>query len=222
MDMNCLPDPNAVFPNAFGTTCFLKNVVTAPNIFIGDYTYYDDPVDPTGFEANNVLFNWPEFGDKLIIGKFCAMASGTQFIMGPANHRTCSISTYPFAVFGGAWAERGPPHLDQLPRKGDIVVGNDVWIGRNSVILPGVHIGDGAIIAVQSVVARDVPPYTVYGGNPARFLKDRFSPELKELLLRLKWWDLPGDTLAEILPLLCSPDPEAAGQALAAYLPPDP
>ena len=222
MDMNRLPDPNAVFPNEFGTTCFIKNVVTAPNIFIGDYTYYDDPVAPTGFEANNVLFNWPEFGDKLIIGKFCALASGTQFIMGPANHRTCSISTYPFAVFGGAWAERIPPHLDQLPRKGDIVVGNDVWIGRNSVILPGVHIGDGAIIAVQSVVARDVPPYTVYGGNPARFLKDRFSPELKELLLRLKWWDLPGDTLAEILPLLCSPDPEAAGQALAAYLPPDP
>ena len=108
MDMNCLPGPNAVFPNAFGTTCFLKNVVTAPNIFIGDYTYYDDPVDPTGFEANNVLFNWPEFGDKLIIGKFCALASGTQFIMGPANHRTSSISTYPFAVFGGAWAERGP------------------------------------------------------------------------------------------------------------------
>ena len=221
MDMNCLPDPNAVFPNAFGTTCFLKNVVTAPNIFIGDYTYYDDPVDPTGFEANNVLFNWPEFGDKLIIGKFCALASGTQFIMGPANHRTSSISTYPFAVFGGAWAERVPPHLDQLPRKGDIVVGNDVWIGRNSVILPGVHIGDGAVIAAQSVVSRDVPPYTVYGGNPARFLKERFSPELKALLLRLKWWDLPGDTLVEILPLLCSPDLEAAQQALVAYLPAD-
>ena len=221
MDMNCLPDPNAVFPNAFGTTCFLKNVVTAPNIFIGDYTYYDDPVDPTGFEANNVLFNWPEFGDKLIIGKFCALASGTQFIMGPANHRTSSISTYPFAVFGGAWAERVPPHLDQLPRKGDIVVGNDVWIGRNSVILPGVHIGDGAIIAAQSVVSRDVPPYTVYGGNPARFLKERFSPELKALLLRLKWWDLSGDTLVEILPLLCSPDLEAAQQALVAYLPAD-
>ena len=101
------------------------------------------------------------------------------------------------------------------------MVGNDVWIGRNSVILPGVHIGDGAVIAAQSVVSRDVPPYTVYGGNPARFLKDRFSPELKELLLRLKWWDLPGDTLAEILPLLCSPDPEAAQQALVAYLPAD-
>ena len=158
MDMNCLPDPNAVFPNAFGTTCFLKNVVTAPNIFIGDYTYYDDPVDPTGFEANNVLFNWPEFGDKLIIGKFCALASGTQFIMGPANHRTSSISTYPFAVFGGAWEENAPSHLDQLPRKGDIVVGSDVWIGRESVILPGVHIGDGAIIGAASCITKEVAP----------------------------------------------------------------
>ena len=101
------------------------------------------------------------------------------------------------------------------------MVGNDVWIGRNSVILPGVHIGDGAVIAAQSVVSRDVPPYTVYGGNPSRFLKERFSPELKALLLRLKWWDLPGDTLVEILPLLCSPDLEAAQQALVAYLPAD-
>ena len=216
------PDPNAVYPNeAVKQVCFLKNVITRPNIQVGEYTYYDDIDGPEQFQ-DHVTHHYPFLGDKLIIGKFCALASGTQFIMGPANHRTCSISTYPFAVFGGAWAERVPPHLDQLPRKGDIVVGNDVWIGRNSVILPGVHIGDGAIIAAQSVVARDVPPYTVYGGNPARFLKDRFSPELKDLLLRLKWWDLPGDTLAEILPLLCSPDPEAAGQALAAYLPPDP
>ena len=106
--MNAIPNPNAVFPNEYGTTCFLKNVVTAPNIFVGDYTYYDDPADPTGFEANNVLFNWPEFGDKLIIGKFCCIASGTQFLMGPANHRMCSATTYPFAVFGGAWAACAP------------------------------------------------------------------------------------------------------------------
>ena len=216
MDMNRLPDPNAVFPNAFGTTCFLKNVVTAPNIFIGDYTYYDDPVDPTGFEANNVLFNWPEFGDKLIIGKFCALASGTQFIMGPANHRTSSISTYPFAVFGGAWAERVPPHLDQLPRKGDIVVGNDVWIGRESVILPGVTIGDGAIVAAYSVVTRDVPPYTLAGGNPARPLKPRFDPELTQLLLAFRWWDLPSEELAATLPLLCEEDLEKVRQVLRA------
>ena len=141
-----LPDPDAVFPNEYGTSCYIKNVVTAPNIQIGDYTYYDDPVDPAGFEQNNVLFNYPEFGDRLIIGKFCSIAAGTQFIMGPANHRTSSVSTYPFQVFGGAWADQAPPHLGQLPRKGDIMVGNDVWIGRESVILPGVHIGDGAIM----------------------------------------------------------------------------
>ncbi len=155
-----LPDPDAVFPNEYGTSCYIKNVVTAPNIQIGDYTYYDDPVDPAGFEQNNVLFNYPEFGDRLIIGKFCSIAAGTQFIMGPANHRTSSVSTYPFQVFGGAWADQAPPHLGQLPRKGDIMVGNDVWIGRESVILPGVHIGDGAIIAARSVVAKDVPAYS--------------------------------------------------------------
>ena len=113
-----LPDPDAVFPNEYGTSCYIKNVVTAPNIQIGDYTYYDDPVDPAGFEQNNVLFNYPEFGDRLIIGKFCSIAAGTQFIMGPANHRTSSVSTYPFQVFGGAWADQAPPHLGQLPRKG--------------------------------------------------------------------------------------------------------
>lgn len=212
--MNFIPDPNAVFPNEYGTTCFLKNVITAPNIQVGDYTYYDDPVDPTGFEKNNVLFNWPEFGDKLIIGKFCAIASGVQFIMGSANHRTSSVTTYPFNVFGGAWADNTPPHLQQLPFKGDTVIGNDVWIGRNSVVLPGVHIGDGAIVAAQSVVAKDVAPYTVVGGNPARFIKPRFDGELTDLLLRLRWWDMEGEALVELLPLLCDPDLEKVRLAL--------
>lgn len=212
--MNWIPDANAVFPNEYGTTCFLKNVVTAPNIQVGDYTYYDDPVDPAAFEQNNVLFNWPEFGDRLIIGKFCAIASGVQFIMGPANHRISSVTTYPFHVFGGAWADNTPPHLQQLPFKGDTVVGNDVWIGRNSVILPGVRIGDGAIIAAQSVVTKDVAPYTVAGGNPARFLKNRFDRELTDLLLRLRWWDLGGEALVELLPLLCDPDLEKVRLAL--------
>nr|WP_326185639.1 CatB-related O-acetyltransferase [uncultured Oscillibacter sp.] len=216
--MSHIPDPNAVFPNEYGTTCFLKNVITAPNIQVGEYTYYDDPVDPTGFEKNNVLFNWPEFGDRLIIGKFCAIASGVRFIMGPANHRTSSVTTYPFNVFGGAWAENTPPHLRQLPFKGDTVVGNDVWIGRNSVILPGVHIGDGAIVAAQSVVTRNVAPYTVAGGNPARFLKNRFDEELKALLLRLRWWDLEGENLVTLLPLLCDPDLEKVRQTLRARL----
>lgn len=207
--MNAIPNPNAVFPNEYGTTCFLKNVVTAPNIFIGDYTYYDDPADPTGFEANNVLFNWPEFGDKLIIGKFCCIASGTQFLMGPANHRMCSATTYPFAVFGGAWAAYAPPHLSQLPFKGDIVVGNDVWLGRNSVVLPGSRIGDGAIVAAHSVVSGVVEPYTLVGGNPARKIRRRFDEVLTGLLLAARWWDADPEELLHWIPILCSPDLEA-------------
>ena len=166
-EKNGYPDPNDIFPNEFGTTCFLKNVVKAPNIEIGDYTYYDDAAGPQHFEERNVLFNYPEFGDKLIIGKYCSIASGVTFLMGPANHRVSSVTAYPFHVFGGAWAEQTPSHLSQLPFKGDIVVGNDVWIGRESVILPGVKIGDGAIVAAYSVVAKDVAPYTVAAGNPA-------------------------------------------------------
>lgn len=207
------PDPNVIFPNEYGTSCFIRNVIAAPNISVGDYTYYDDPVDPTGFERNNVLFNYPEFGDRLIIGKFCQIASGVKFIMGPANHRLCSVTTYPFNVFGGVWSERTPPHIEQLPRKGDTIVGSDVWLGRESVVMPGVKIGDGAIIAAYSVVAGDVPPYTLYGGNPARFIKKRFDDALTALLLRLKWWDLPPEELAELL-LLCDSDLERVRAAL--------
>lgn len=204
--MDNIPNPNTIFPNEYKTSCFLKNVITAPNIIVGDYTYYDDPVDPTAFERNNVLFNWPEFGDRLIIGKFCSIASGVQFMMGSANHRISSISTYPFNVFGGAWTERTPPHLSQLPFKGDTVIGNDVWIGRESVIMPGVHIGDGAIIAAYSVVTKDVEPYTLAGGNPARAIRKRFDDELIALLLALQWWDFEPEKLADFLPVLCNSD----------------
>ena len=204
--MKNIPNPNEIFPNEYKTSCFIKNIITAPNIHVGDYTYYDDPVDPTGFETNNILFNYPEFGDNLIIGKFCSIASGTKFIMGPANHRISSVTTYPFHVFGGLWSENTPEHLSQLPFKGDIIVGNDVWFGRECVVMPGVKIGDGAIIAAYSVVTKDIKPYSVVGGNPARLIKKRFDDELIELLLRLKWWDFEPEALAEILPLLCDPD----------------
>ena len=204
--MTEIPNPDVVFPNEYKTSCFLKNVITAPNISVGDYTYYDDASDPTQFEEKNVLFNYPEFGDRLIIGKFCQIASGTTFIMGAANHRLCSATTYPFNVFGGRWAEQTRPHLNELPHKGDTVVGNDVWFGRECVVMPGVKIGDGAIVAAYSVVVKDIAPYTVYGGNPARFIKDRFDEELKALLLRFRWWDLAPDALADFLPMLCTPD----------------
>lgn len=212
--MQRVPNPNEIFPNQYGTSCFVKHVVHAPNISIGDYTYYDDRDNPTGFEQNNILFNYPEFGDRLIIGKFCQIASGAKFIMGPANHRISSVTTYPFSVFGGRWSEQTPPHLSQLPFKGDIVVGNDVWIGRESVIMPGVKIGDGSIIGAYAVVTRDVPPYCVVGGNPARFIKKRFHDELIQILLELKWWDFPEEKLVEFLPLLCDPDLENVQQRL--------
>ena len=197
-----IPNPDEIFPNEFKTSCFIKNVITAPNIIAGDYTYYDDSVDPTGFEKNNVLFNYPEFGDRLIIGKFCSIASGTRFIMGPANHRISSVTTYPFQVFGGLWSENTPPHLSQLPHKGDTVIGNDVWIGQESVIMPGVKIGDGSIVAAYSVIVKDVPPYSVVGGNPARFIKRRFDDELIELLQTLKWWDKPVEEIQSLIPIL--------------------
>lgn len=119
--MKNIPNPNTIFLNEYKTSCFVKNVITAPNIHIGDYTYYDDPVDLTGFEKNNVLFNYPEFGDQLIIGKFCSIASGTKFIMGPANHRMSSVTTYPFQVFGGLWSERTPDHMSQLPFNDELI-----------------------------------------------------------------------------------------------------
>lgn len=132
-EKNGYPNPNDIFPNEFGTTCFLKNVVKAPNIEIGDYTYYDDAAGPQHFEERNVLFNWPQFGDRLVIGKFCAIGSGTQFVMGAANHRLGSASTYPFAVFGGRWAQRVPPHMAQLPAPGRHRG------GQRRVVWPHVH-----------------------------------------------------------------------------------
>lgn len=152
------PDPNVVFPNEYKTSVFLKNVVSAPNISVGDYTYYDSAEHPENFEKTQVLFNYPAFGDKLVIGKFCQIAHGTTFIMGAANHRLSSISTYPFNVMGKTWNKATPDHLSELPHKGDIVIGNDVWLGRECVIMPGVTIGDGAIVAAYSVVTKDVNP----------------------------------------------------------------
>ena len=214
MHSDRIPDPNVIFPNEYKTSCYIKNVVTAPNIFIGNYTYYDDTHAPEDFETNNVLFNYPEFGDKLVIGKFCAIASGTKFIMGPANHRINSFTTYPFHVFGGLWQENTPPHLSQLPHKGDIRIGNDVWLGRECTVMPGAEIGDGSIAAACSVITGKFPPYSLIGGNPSRLIRRRFNEERIHFLLRLKWWDLPPEELSEILPLLCDPDLEKAEEEL--------
>ena len=165
------PDPNKIYPNEnIKQIVYIKNVITNPNIIVGDYTYYDDVDGAEKFEEH-VTHHYEFLGDKLIIGKFCAIAKGIEFVMNGANHRMKSVSTYPFNIMGGGW-EKYTPTLDDLPLKGDTVVGNDVWIGQNVTVMPGVHIGDGAVIAADSVVAKDVPPYCVAGGNPCRVIRE--------------------------------------------------
>lgn len=199
------PDPNQKFPSEnIPSVCFIKNVVTRPNIVIGDYTYYDDPEDAKNFEKH-VTHHYEFLGDKLIIGRFCAIAKGVEFIMNGANHRMNSITTYPFNIMGNGW-ERATPTLQELPLKGDTVVGNDVWIGQNVTILPGVHIGDGAIVGANSVVSKNVPAYHIVGGNPIRTIRKRFDDETIDFLLHLKWWDWSDEKIFENLELLCSGD----------------
>lgn len=199
------PDPNAVYPNeALKRICFIKNVVTRPNILVGDYTYYDDPDGAEKFEEH-VTHHYDFIGDKLIIGKFCAIAKGVEFVMNGANHRMNSVTTYPFNIMGNGW-EKATPNLHDLPYKGDTVIGNDIWIGQNATFLPGVQVGDGAIIAANSVVARDVPAYHIAGGNPARVIRKRFEDELIEYLLQLKWWDWSAEKIFKNLEILCSGD----------------
>jgi virginiamycin A acetyltransferase len=192
------PSPKEIHPmKGFPRVCFIKNTVSNPQIIIGDYTYYDDPVDSEGFERN-VLYLYPFMGDKLIIGKFCAIAQNVKFIMNGANHKINSISTYPFSIFSNGW-EKVTPEIHDLPYKGDTVVGNDVWIGYEALIMPGVKIGDGAIIAARSVVTADVAPYTVVGGNPARLIKPRFPPETIKTLLEIEWWNWDAEKISKNL-----------------------
>lgn len=201
------PDPQAVYPNPeIKQFCYINNIIKNPNIIVGDYTYYDDPEGPEDFEKQ-VTFLYPFINDKLIIGKFCAIASGTEFVMNGANHRMNSVTTYPFNIFGGGW-EKCTPALADLPLKGDTVIGNDVWIGQNSVILPGIHIGDGAVIGANTVVSKHVPPYVIAAGNPVRIIKQRFNEELTSYLLNLKWWDWPAEKIFKNLESLCSGDLE--------------
>lgn len=199
------PNPNDLYPNpAIPSVCFIKNAITRPNILVGDYTYYDDVDGAERFEEH-VTHHYPFLGDRLVIGKFCAIAKGIEFVMNGANHRMCSVTTYPFNIMGGGW-ECATPALEELPLKGDTVVGNDVWIGQNVTVMPGVHIGDGAIIAANSVVAKDIPAYHIAGGNPCRIIRKRFDDALIDYLLELNWWDWPTEKIFRNLDVLCSGD----------------
>lgn len=208
------PDPKNTHPmDGFPQVCFIKNTIKNPNILVGDYTYYDDPEDSENFERN-VLYHFPFIGDKLIIGKFCAIARDTKFIMNGANHKLSGLTTFPFQIFGNGW-EKVMPKPGDLPYKGDTVVGNDVWIGYEALIMPGVKIGNGAIVSSRSVVTSDVPPYTIVGGNPAKPIKQRFDSDTVAALDALAWWDWPVEKITQHLELIVAGDIEALRRCAA-------
>ena len=197
-----IPNPNTIHPVAgYDKEIYVKPTIKNPNIIVGDFTYIAD----SEFESH-VTHHYDFIGDKLIIGKFCQIAAGVEFVMNGANHQMNAVSTFPFYTLEG-W-DMKPPAASDMPFKGDTVIGNDVWIGQNATILPGVHIGDGAIIGANSVVASDVEPYTVVVGNPVKLIRYRFDGELTSLLLKFKWWDKPVEEINALIPILTNSDLE--------------
>lgn len=199
MKNDITPNPNNPYPvPGVKYVIYIKPTIKNPNIIVGDFTYISD----SNFESH-VTHHYDFNNDKLIIGKFCQIASGVEFVMNGANHQMNSISTFPFNIFEG-W-DADAPEISDLPLKGDTIIGNDVWIGQNAVILPGGHIGDGAIIGANSVVGSDVPAYTIFVGNPAKEVRKRFDSEMIDLMLKFKWWDKSIDEINALIPLLtCS------------------
>lgn len=194
-------------------TVYLRAVVHGHNISVGDYTIYNDFVrDPVEFERNNVLYHYPVNGDRLVIGKYCSIACGAKFLLNSANHTLRSLSTYPFPIFYEAWGTPVSEVSSAWDNRGDIVIGNDVWIGYEAVILSGVHIGDGAIIGARAVVTRDVEPYTIMGGVPARPIRKRYDEETIQRLLALRWWDFPTEQMRKCLDALEQGDLQALEQ----------
>ena len=197
-----IPNPNTIHPIAgYDKEIYVKPTIKNPNIIVGDFTYIAD----SEFESH-VTHHYDFIGDKLIIGKFCQIAAGVEFVMNGANHQMNAVSTFPFYTLEG-WNMK-PPAASDMPFKGDTVIGNDVWIGQNATILPGVHIGDGAIIGANSVVASDVEPYSIVVGNPVKLIRYRFDGELTSLLLKFKWWDKPVEEINALIPILTNSDLE--------------
>ncbi len=206
------PDPDKIFPvPKFSNLTLIKPTITRPNIIAGDFSYYSG----RDFESR-VTHHYDFIGDKLIIGKFCQIGAGVEFVMNGANHQMNCATTYPFYIFGG-W-NQSPPAKNDLPLKGDTVIGNDVWIGQNVTFLPGVNVGDGAVIGLNSTVTHDIPPYTIAAGNPARVIRSRFDEELTGLLLTLKWWDKDIAEIQRLIPILTCSDLERVKRELRAYI----
>ena len=211
--MNKIPDPNTVHPIAgYDKEIYVKPTIKNPNIIVGDFTYIAD----SEFESH-VTHHYDFIGDKLIIGKFCQIAAGVEFVMNGANHQMNAVSTFPFYTLEG-W-DMKPPAASDMPFKGDTVIGNDVWIGQKATILPGVHIGDGAIIGANSVVASDVEPYSIVVGNPVKLIRYRFDGELTSLLLKFKWWDKPVEEINALIPILTNSDLEFVKKEITSLLP---
>ena len=205
------PNPEEIFPIPnFNNLTLIKPTITRPNIIAGDFSYYSG----RDFESR-VTHHYDFIGDKLIIGKFCQIGAGVEFVMNGANHQMNCATTYPFYIFGG-W-NQNPPERNDLPLKGDTVIGNDVWVGQNVTFLPGVNVGDGAIIGLNSTVTHDIPPYTIAAGNPARVIRRRFDEELTGLLLTLKWWDKSIDEIQRLIPLLTCSDLENVKRKIKEY-----
>ena len=206
------PDPNVIHPiKDYDKEIYVKPTVKNPNILVGDFTYIAD----SDFESH-VTHLYPWSRDKLIIGKFCHIATGVEFVLNDANHQMNAVSPFPFYTLEG-W-DMDQPDSSDMPFKGDTVIGNDVWIGQNAVVLPGVHIGDGAIIGANSVVGCDVAPYTIVIGNPAKELRKRFDVELIDLMLRLKWWDKSIEEINSLIPILTCSDLEKVREEIEARL----
>lgn len=197
-----IPDPDKIFPlpNFDGLT-YIKPTITRPNIIVGDFSYYSG----RNFEEH-VTHHYEFIGDKLIIGKFCQIGEGVEFVMNGANHQMNCATTFPFYIFEGWNEQQREPELSDLPLKGDTVIGNDVWIGQNVTIMPGIHIGDGAVVGLNSTVTRNIPPYSVAAGNPAVIIRKRFDDEFIELMLRLKWWDKNIEEVRKLIPVLTCSD----------------
>ena len=213
------PDPKMKYPceglpyesEIIKRCVFLKHFISRPNIEVGDFTYYDDPDGPETFEKENVLYHFHFSKEKLIIGKFCAIATKTKFIMSSANHKYDGFSSYPFTVFRHGWEKQMDSSL--FPSKGDTIVGNDVWFGYNSTIMPGLTIGDGSIIAAKAVVTKDVPPYTIVGGNPAKIIRRRFDEKTINELMKIKWWNWDREKITKNIKYIIGTDLEKLKKA---------
>jgi virginiamycin A acetyltransferase len=194
------PDPTLLHPvSEHPRIMFVRNLPGLVNVEIGEYTYYDDPAGPEAF-ARNILYHFAFEGDRLRIGRFTAIATGVRFIMNGANHRMDGLTTYPFPIFP-SWRNSFDGEMD-FPSRGDTVIGHDVWLGYDSLLLPGITIGDGAVVGARAVVTKNVPPYTIVAGNPARIIRQRFSDQTIQRLLALAWWNWPIDKITRAIPLL--------------------